>query len=157
MYTVDGKLERVGLEWVSPKTFFAHARESNLAPRYGCEHILSTRFNYRTCCPEPLEPHAKRLFASCYSIGQFRNQKRLEFIFCVTTHKRRDQASSRGTRHDPREEIRIQKRLDHPEMICKSCESVTKPMKPGVAVQYPNEAPPERQRAVAPRLVLTLR
>ena len=115
------KSERVELDGESPKTFFAHVRESNLAPRYSCERIVSTPLNRRTCGPESPEPHTKRVFASCYSICQLGNKKRLEFIFRVTAHKRRDQASSRGTRHDTREEVRIQKRLDHPEMIYEGC------------------------------------
>lgn len=111
----------------------------------------------RTCCPKPFEPHAKRFLTSCYSICQFGNQKGLEFIFCVTTHERCNQASSGGTRHDTRKEVRIQERLDHPEMIYVGCESIPRTVELEVNVQYPNEAPPERQRAVAPRLVFTLR
>ena len=153
----------VGISWnVSGptkyhQTFFAHNRASNLAPGSGCEYIFLTRCNNHTCFPEPIEPHTKWVFASCYSICQLGNQKHLEFIFRVTAHEGGDQASSRGARHDAREEVRIHKRLYHPKMIYEERDSVTKTMKPGITVQYPNEAPPERQRAVAPRLVLTLR
>lgn len=111
----------------------------------------------RTCHQKPLEPHAKCVLASGYTIRQAGYQKCLELILRVTTDKRSDQASGGGTGDDTRKKVRIQKCLDYPEMIYASCESVAGMMKSTIIVQYPNEAPPERQRAVAPRLVLMLR
>ena len=110
-----------------------------------------------TCRPKPLEPYIKRFLTSCNLIRKLGYQKCLEFIFRVTTNKRSNQASSRGTRDDTRKEVRIQKRLNHTEMICQSRELTAGTMKFVIIVQYPNEAPPERQRAVVPRFMLTLR
>ena len=130
---------------------------SNLAPEWDGEHWVSKRSTSPTCCPKPLEPHRKRILASGYPIRQLGHQKRLELIFRVTTNKCSNKASSGGARDDSWEEIRVQKCLDHPEMIYARSELIVGAVKPAIIVQYPNEAPPERQRAVAPRLVLMLR
>ena len=66
----------------------------------------------------------ERILASSYSISQIGYQKRLELILCVTTNERSDQTSSRGTGDYTWEEVRIQKRLDHPEVIYIGCEFV---------------------------------
>ena len=141
-----------------PKTFFAHVKASNLAPVCSSEYGVSRhRHTNHTCRQKPLEPHAEWVLASGYPIRQVGHQKCLELFFRVTTNKRSDQASGGGTRDDTRKEVRIQKRLNYPEMICGSRELGAGTMKCAIIVQYPNEAPPERQRAVAPRLVLMLR
>lgn len=66
----------------------------------------------------------KRILASSYPISQLRYQKRLELILRVTTNERGDQTSSGGTGDYTWEEVRIQKRLDHPEVIYISRELV---------------------------------
>ena len=141
----------------SSRTFFAHVIESNLAPEGALSNGVSTHVRPRTCCPKPLEPYRKRILASGYPIRKHGYQERLELIFCVTTNERSDQPSSGGTGDDTWEEVRIQKRLDHSEMIYARCESIAGTVESAIIVQYPNEAPPERQSAVAPRLVLMLR
>jgi len=152
------ELERAKPDRITPMTFFPHVRASNLAPRYGHEPRASAQVpTDHTCRPKPLEPYAERLLASRYPIRQLGCQKGLEFIFRVATNKRSDQTSSRGTGDDTRKEVRIQKRLDHPEMIYTGCELAARTTNSATIAQYPNEAPPERQRAVAPRLVLMLR
>jgi len=121
------------------------------------EHGVPTHSTDHTCRQKPLEPHVERVLASGYPIRQVGYQKCLELIFRVTTNKRGDQAPGGGAGDDTRKEVRVQKRLDYPEVIYTSCEPGAGKVKSAIIVQYPNEAPPERQRAVAPRLVLMLR
>ena len=123
MYTVPPS-QRAKPDRRSPKTFFAHAIVSNLAPEWGGEHGTSKHPAARTCCPKPPEPHMERILASSYPISQLGYQKRLELILCVTTNERSDQTSSRGTGDYTWEEVRIQKRLDHSEVIYIGCEFV---------------------------------
>ena len=107
---------------IPPKTFFAYARASNLAHNPTVNTGLADLSIIHTCRQKPLEPYIKWLLASCNLIRKLGYQKCLECIFRITTNKRSNQVSRKSTRDDTRKEVRIQKRLNHTEMIYQSRE-----------------------------------
>lgn len=112
-----------------------------------------------TRLPNPLCPHAHRLRKCSQLLRKLGAEQRTKLVVCAGADHGSDYASRGGTSNDTWEEIGVEERFSDAEMICLSNSAKLYGYNSDAEIchpQYPKEAPPDKQRALVPRLTLML-